>query len=114
MSKDYVLLVTGKGLGKGDEALGEKLMGAFFYSLNESTHLPSHILFLHGGVKLAVEDSPTIAVLNELEAKGVQIYACGTCLDYYGFRDQLKAGKTGNMYMTRDILAQAGKVINLG
>ena len=114
MSKDYVLLVTGRSLGKGDEALGEKLMGAYFYSLNESSCLPSHILFLNEGVKLAVEETPNLATLKELAAKGVEIYACGTCLDYYGIKDQLKIGQVGNMYMTRDILAQAGKVISLG
>lgn len=111
--KDYVLLVTSSSIGKGEEKLGQKLMAAYFHALNEGHDLPTHILLLHEGVKLAVEQTPLLANLQNLEEKGVKILACGTCLDYYGIKDKLQVGLVGNMFGTRDLLAQGEKVIQL-
>ncbi len=111
---DYILLVTSKELGKGDEILGEKLMYSYFYSLSEGDTLPSHILFLNQGVKLNTEDSPIISILQSLADKGVTIYTCGLCLDYYHLNDQVKVGEIGNMYLNMEIMAQTQKVITLG
>ncbi|RJE48197.1 MULTISPECIES: sulfurtransferase-like selenium metabolism protein YedF [unclassified Dehalobacter] len=110
----YVLLVTSKGFGKGEEILGEKLMYSYLYSLSEGDYLPSHILFLHEGVKLVTEDAPVLNILKSLAEKGVNLYACGICLDFYNLKDQVKVGEIGNMYLNMDIMAQAEKVITLG
>ncbi|PKM89685.1 MAG: sulfurtransferase-like selenium metabolism protein YedF [Firmicutes bacterium HGW-Firmicutes-12] len=114
MKKDCVLLVTSKGIGKGEEKLGVKLLASYFHVLDEGVELPTHILFMHEGVKLVAEDTPVLSVLQNIVAKGVEIISCGTCLDYFNIKDQVKVGKIGNMYETKDILAGAGKVINLG
>lgn len=111
---DYVLLVTSKEIGKGDEILGQKLMHSYFFSLSEGDALPSHILFLNQGVKLVTEDTPIISILQSLADKGVSLLACGTCLDYYNLKNQLKVGEIGNMYMSRDIMASSPKVITIG
>jgi len=110
----YVLLITSKGFGKGEEILGEKLMYSYLYSLSEGDHLPSHILFLHEGVKLVTADAPVLNILKTLVDKGVTIYACGICLDFYNLKDQVKVGEIGNMYLNMDIMAEAEKVITLG
>ncbi|KUO59468.1 MAG: SirA family protein [Gracilibacter sp. BRH_c7a] len=109
---DYVLLVTNKEFGKGDEILGQKLMDSYFYCLSEGDNLPSHILFLNQGIKLLTEDTPIISIFQSLADKGVSLYACGTCLDYYKLK--LKVGEIGNMYLTQDIIAKAPKVITIG
>lgn len=111
---DYVLLVTSKEIGKGDENLGQKLMYSYFFSLSEGEELPSNILFLNQGVKLVTEDTPIISIFQSLADKGVNLYACGTCLDYYNLNNELKVGTIGNMYLSRDIMAQAPKVITIG
>lgn len=111
---DYVLVVTSQEIGKGDEDLGRKLMYSYIFSLSEGDALPSHILFLNQGVKLVTEDTPIISIFQNLADKGVSLFACGTCLDYYDLKNQLKLGEIGNMYLTRDIIAQASKVITLG
>jgi len=113
VNSNYVLLITSPALGKGEEVLGEKLLAAYLHALTEGEQLPGQIVMMHAGVKLAVEEGPALESLKLLASKGVAVYACGTCLDYYGVKDQLKAGEVGNMYLTRDILAQAGKVISL-
>lgn len=110
----YILLITSKGFGKGEELLGEKLMYSYLYSLSEGDDLPSHILFLHEGIKLVTEEGPVLNVLKTLAEKGVTLYACGICLDFYNLKDQLKVGEVGNMYLNMDLMAQADKVITIG
>jgi selenium metabolism protein YedF len=114
VSQRFVLFVTGKTIGQGEEKLGEKLLTAFFQVLEEGEDLPAHILLMHEGVKLSVEETPVLDVLKVLERKGVKIFSCGTCLDYYNIKDQLKVGQVGNMYGIKDILVKADKIINLG
>ena len=48
-----------------------------------------------------------------LEKKGVQIFSCGTCLEYYNLREKLRVGVVNNMYATVDALLSATKVIKI-
>ena len=49
--------------------------------------------------------------LKKLEAQGVEILTCGTCLNFYGLTDRLAVGGVTNMYDIVERLATAGKVI---
>ena len=51
--------------------------------------LPKTMLFYNGGATLTTEDSDSLEDLKSLEAQGVEIMTCGTCLDYYGLKDKL-------------------------
>ncbi len=100
-------------IGSGDRELGSSLIKMFFYALSESDDLPSHILLMNDGVKLASVNNATIEHLQTLKDKGVSVLVCGTCLNFYGLADQLKVGMVSNMY---DILGQmqiAAKVVSL-
>ena len=46
-----------------------------------------------------------------MEAQGVEILTCGTCLNFYGLTEKLAVGSATNMYSIVEILAGAGKVI---
>ena len=46
-----------------------------------------------------------------MEAQGVEITTCGTCLDHYGLRDHLKVGSVSNMYAIVERLTGADLVI---
>ena len=46
-----------------------------------------------------------------MEAQGVQILACGTCLNYYGLTEQLAVGSVTNMYAIAEAMNGADKVI---
>ncbi len=48
-----------------------------------------------------------------LEKKRVQIFSCGTCLEYYSLREKLRVGLVSNMYAIVDALLQATKVIKI-
>ena len=46
-----------------------------------------------------------------MEAQGVEILTCGTCLNFYGLAVKLGVGRVTNMYAIVEKLAGAGKVI---
>jgi selenium metabolism protein YedF len=111
-SDDVVFITTDK-LGTGDERLGGILMKAFLNTLWDNEPKPARIIFMNSGVKLTVEGSDVLEALMLLEQDGVQIFSCGTCLDYYGIKDKLTVGKVTNMYETVHSLTSAGKVIKI-
>ena len=50
-------------------------------------------------------------LIKSLEAQGVEILTCGTCLDYYHLKDKLVVGGVTNMYSIVESMAEAGKII---
>lgn len=93
-----VYLIASDKLGEGEPELGEILIKGFLSTLLEIKPLPQKIIFLNSGVKLAVLEADLKKVLEDLEAAGVKILICGTCLDYYGLSDQVEIGEVSNMY----------------
>jgi selenium metabolism protein YedF len=108
-----VLLVTASTLGRGEEELGTLLMRSFFYSLKESDVLPGKILFFNTGVYLTTEGSPVLEELQALSDRGVEIFSCGTCLEYYKLKDRLAVGQVTNMYDTVAAMLTANRCITL-
>ena len=68
---------------------------------------------MNDGVKLVTEDSVAVGELKQLEAQGVEILACGTCLSRLQLTDKLAVGQVSNMYDLTDIMLKADKVISL-
>lgn len=110
-SGNTAVVFSSDKMGEGDEKLGRILMKGFIYALTEQEKLPRTILFYNSGVKLAVEGSESLADLKLLEAQGVEILACGTCLNHYQLTEKLGVGTVTNMYAIVEKLTQAAKVI---
>jgi len=108
-----IVIATDK-LGQGAEELGKVLMKSYTYALTETKPLPKAVMFLNSGVKLTAEGSEVLENIKKLEASGVEIISCGTCLDYYQLKEKLQVGIAGNMYMIIEKMNSAGKVINIG
>jgi selenium metabolism protein YedF len=108
-----VVLITSDQLGVGDERLGEILMKAFLNTLWDYEPKPAKLLFINNGVRLTTEGSEVLETLELLEKKGVQVFSCGTCLEYYNLGEKLRVGLVSNMYATVDALLQATKVIKI-
>ena len=109
-----VLFVASQYMGQGEHAeLGTILVRAFFHTLGEVEPLPDTIVFVNSGIKLVVEGSPVVEDLEALRSQGIQVLACGTCLDYYGLKDKLAVGEISNMYTIAETLLGAGKVVKL-
>jgi sulfur relay (sulfurtransferase) complex TusBCD TusD component (DsrE family) len=111
--KDTVILVTNNGMGRADLALQHKLATKYFELLMLNTHLPNAICFYADGVKLTVAGSPVLDQLKALEAKGVRLILCSTCLDFYGLSDQAQVGIVGGMTDIIEAQTKAAKVITI-
>lgn len=111
VKKGLVAVVSSDRMGDGDDALGHILMKSFLYTLTKLEAYPETVLFYNGGVRLTTEGSESIGDLKDLEAQGVEILSCGTCLDYYGLKEQLRVGGVTNMYEIAEKMAGASAVI---
>ncbi len=92
--KNLLLVVGTDTLGK-EEELGKILMKAYFETMKAYKQLPHTIFFLNAGVKLSTMNEEIVAVLKDIEAMGVEIYSCGTCLKHYNLESQLRVGHRG-------------------
>ena len=108
---DTVVAIAADTMGEGAEELGKTLLKAGVFSLTQQEKLPRTILFYNGGAHLTCEGSPMLEDLKVLEAEGVEILTCGTCLNYYGLTDKLAVGSVTNMYDIVETMTSAGKVI---
>lgn len=96
--KNTVVVISKNTMGSGSEELGGILMKGFLYALNGLEELPSAVLFYNSGVMLTCQGGESLEDLKGLEAQGVEILSCGTCLDYYGLKEKLALGTVTNMY----------------
>lgn len=111
IEKGYIVSISSDKMGTGDDGLGEILMKSFFFALTKQDTLPEKILFYNGGALLTTEGSKCIEDLKWLENEGVEIYTCGTCLDYFKKTDLLKVGEVTNMYSIVEMLRNAVKTV---
>lgn len=110
---DEVVLICTDVLGKGDVRLGAVLMKAFLNTLVDADPRPTRLLFMNEGVRLTCEASEVLDVLGEFQRRGVGIFSCGTCLEFYYLREKLKVGEVTNMFEIVKSLTQAAKVIGI-
>jgi len=108
---DYVVCVKKGQLGDGDKELGKILIKGFFATLSDISQLPKSIIFVNDGIFLALKGSIVAEALKNLEAKGVEILICGTCLDYYKKMNDFEVGQVSNMFDILEKMTKAGKVI---
>lgn len=108
---DYAVVISSEVMGQGDDELGRRLMKSFFIALSCLDVMPSSIMFYNAGVKLTVDNSEVIEFLRELENKGVPIYICGTCVDYYKIEERVKIGRISDMFIITQKLSEAGNII---
>ncbi len=110
----YAVFVGKDVVGAGDPELGYNLMKMALYTLSESDDVPASLLFMNAGVKLvAGGEKQIIESVSALIEKGTEVLVCGTCLDFYGLKDQLAVGEISNMYDIVGRMQEAAKVISL-
>lgn len=106
-----VVLLTSEFIGQGDDTLGEKLMINFLSTLPELGQELWRIVMLNAGVRLSAQGHQALPKLQALEAAGVEILVCGTCLEYFGILEKKQVGQTTNMLDVVTSLQLAAKVI---
>jgi selenium metabolism protein YedF len=113
LSGPLVLVVSSEVMGRGEAELGSILVRAFFHTLGEVEPVPDTIIFFNTGAKLACEGSAVLDDLCALEAEGIEMLICGTCLSYFELKEKLAVGQVSNMYDIAETMLRAGKVVHL-
>lgn len=111
VGSNLVYVISSDSMGQGSEELGWALLQTYVTTISEVSPLPSHILLYNGGVKLVTTEGKALEALQKLEEQGVNIWSCGTCLEYFKLEKERKAGTITNMYDIISTMASAGKVV---
>jgi len=110
----YAVFFNTNAIGTNNSELGGNLAKMAIFTLSESDRIPAYVLFMNEGVKLPAGDEPQIIEnLQTLIDKGSQVLVCGTCLNFYGIKDDLKVGTVSNMYDILGAMQEVSKVIKL-
>ncbi|MBM9536645.1 sulfurtransferase-like selenium metabolism protein YedF [Desulfobulbus alkaliphilus] len=107
-----IYVISADAMGRGNDQLGWALLQTYIQTIKEVSPLPDKILLYNSGVKLVTAASGALTALEELQAKGVEILACGTCLDFYKLKSAIKVGRISNMYDIMQAMADADKIVS--
>ena len=100
-------------LGRGDESVGQTLLGTFLRKMLARPEKPDAIVFYNSAVKLLTRQSYYLDVLDALEKSGVELLACGTCVYKVCGQQSLAVGRISNMDEITDLSIGAEKVTTL-
>jgi selenium metabolism protein YedF len=106
-----VVQIAGGTMGSGDDELGALLLRSFLKTQSELDRKPDAIIFYNDGVKLCCEGSLLLDDLRALEMAGIEIIACGTCLNFFELGDSLEVGRVTDMLEIASQLADAGSIV---
>ncbi len=106
-----LVYIDGESMGRGSEDLGKVLMRAFLSTIKELEIRPWRMVFVNSGVRLVTTDSGYMSILKDIEERGVEIIACGTCLDYFDLKDKIGVGRISNMFEIMTSFNEATNVI---
>ncbi len=112
-AQKILILVGSMEIGRGDSELGQKLMVNYLKTLREMGNDLWHLIFVNHGVRFAIEGSPVLDELKELEENGTRILVCGTCLTHLSLMDRKALGQTTNMLDIVTAMQLADKTIQL-
>jgi len=106
-----VVQITAGTMGSGDDELGALLLRSFLKTQSQLDRKPDAIIFYNDGVKLCCEGSLLLDDLRALEMAGIEIIACGTCLNFFELGDSLEIGRVTDMLEIASRLADAGSIV---
>lgn len=109
----HVLIMNSDTLGRGDESVGQTLLGTFLRKMLARPEKPDAIVFYNSAVKLLTRQSYYLDVLDALEKSGVELLACGTCVYKVCGQQSLAVGRISNMDEITDLIIGAEKVTTL-
>ncbi|MBD3162585.1 MAG: sulfurtransferase-like selenium metabolism protein YedF [Candidatus Eisenbacteria bacterium] len=98
-------------MGHGPAELGRVLIRSFVKTLGTTGRRPWRAVFVNTGIHLTTEGSDLIEDLRKLEADGLELLSCGTCLDYFEKKEKLQAGRASNMQEIVETLTTADLVV---
>jgi selenium metabolism protein YedF len=107
-----IYVISSNTMGMGDDELGWGLLQTYIQTIKEVSPKPAKIFFYNSGVLLTSRESGLLRYIKELEDQGVEIFSCGTCIDFFNKADKVLVGKLTNMYDIMDSMVRADKVVS--
>lgn len=105
-------VIASDTMGRGDDQLGRSLMQTYVQTISQVDPLPETIILYNSGVRLVTAESGALEALRTLQARGVEILVCGTCLDFYQLQSALQVGQISNMFAIMNATVRAAKVVS--
>ena len=90
----WAIVISQNGISNGD---GHSEIHQLLGMLDGVQNPPVKLYFTTEGVSLVAAGSPILPRLKKLEADGVEMVTCRTCLDYLGLRDHVQVGHISAM-----------------
>ncbi|MEW6173624.1 MAG: sulfurtransferase-like selenium metabolism protein YedF [Bacillota bacterium] len=106
-----VLVIISEALGRDNEELGRRLTNIFISTLAVNDTQPQKIILMNAGVKLACEGSMVLEAMGDLQEKGVEVLACGTCLNFFNLNHALRVGRPADAYEIVNIMLRNATLI---
>jgi intracellular sulfur oxidation DsrE/DsrF family protein len=110
---EKVVIINNASMGNGSQELGARLINVFLHKVMLTPTKPDVIILYNSGVNLAASGTATAEALDAMTADGVQVLACGTCVEFYQLEGKIKGARLSNMDEITSILFQAKTVITL-
>ena len=99
---EFVCEITPKA-GSGD--VGVNLLAKFLGALLQVKNKPEYVICVNNAVKMTTNRAhASFKPLKDLEAAGVKILSCGSCLEAYKLVSDLSVGEISNAYEIMQIL----------
>ncbi|RRD52445.1 sulfurtransferase-like selenium metabolism protein YedF [Campylobacter rectus] len=101
-TKKTVVYLNEEYAGSGD--VGVSLLAKFLGALLQ-VEKPEYVICVNNAVKMTTNRAhPSFKPLKDLEAAGVKILSCGSCLEAYKLVSDLSVGEMSNAYEVMQIL----------
>jgi selenium metabolism protein YedF len=110
---ETIFLLHAETMGRGDDALGAKILGGFLRTLATLEPKPGALVFYNAAVRLLAPGSPHLEALAALDDAGVDLLACVTCLEHFELTERLALGRVSNMREIVQRTLAAGKVVTI-
>ena len=102
-AKKIALYLNEERAGSGD--VGISLLSKFLGALLQVENKPEYVICVNNAVKITTNRAhPSFKPLKDLEAAGVKILSCGSCLEAYKLVSDLSVGEMSNAYEVMQIL----------
>ena len=107
-----IYVISSDSMGRGSDQLGWALLQTYVQTIKDVEPLPNKIVLYNAGVKLVATPSGALDALRRLQEMGVEILACGTCLDFFQLKSALQVGQISNMHEIMSTMSEADKIVS--
>ena len=102
-AKKAIVYLNEEYAGSGD--VGISLLSKFLGALLQVENKPEYVICVNNAVKMTTNRAhASFKPLKDLEAAGVKILSCGSCLEAYKLVSDLSVGEISNAYEIMQIL----------